>query len=157
MAARNSTFDSKLRERAAAGKDVKKMIEKRIPMWLAAVEVVGHLVQRWLATQVSAGLVKIRSEPKQIVEELTGPYSTKRWIVSIGKDRVFIEPIGTFVIGAFGRIDLVGPADKIVLVRTEDSAKPAAWEIVDPADPKRLTPFNQSTFQTALLAVLGEP
>lgn len=74
-------------------------------------------IKSWL---VSSGL---NTKPKEIeiVEEVSGEYKIDKLIIcnNENKDVAVIEPVSSRVIGANGRVDLVGKYDKLIIVYLE--------------------------------------
>jgi hypothetical protein len=97
--------------------------------WLQHVEDFFQTVQTFLKTYIDQGKVSISFSDKTIFEDHIGEYVVKAAIVRIGSSEVKFEPIGTNLIGARGRIDMIGPCGRIrFLLVDEDSNAPRTFK-----------------------------
>ena len=55
--------------------------------------------------------MKVAYTPVEITEEQVGTYQAKSMTIAIGRKTVKLEPIGTFLVGTKGRVDVVGPSE----------------------------------------------
>jgi hypothetical protein len=80
-------------------------------------------VERYLNKYLSSGDIVLRYENLELSEEKFGTYDAQSLVLKIGPHEVLLKPIGAIVIGARGRVDLIGPKGsvKIVLVPKEVS------------------------------------
>ena len=147
-----STFTQRLEQR-------KKEIEKnshsdksRITRWRLALGELSIKIRRWLDEPIKKNLVDVSAYDKTLHEERLGAYKVKGLVVSLGGQRVTFDPVATYVVGAFGRVDMVGPVAKFTLVREKDDEH---WSLIDSNDPRRLVPLTKEVFERTLLAALG--
>jgi len=77
--------------------------------WLERLDELYGKVEEFLADYVKSGGVKIAYESIRIEEEQVGSYSAREMLIFVGRKTVRLEPIGTFLIGSKGRVDVVGP------------------------------------------------
>ena len=59
-------------------------------------------------------------------EENIGSYFAPRMDIKIGRQYVYLEPIGTLLIGIRGRVDVVGSAGRAQILLVHEKAKSAA-------------------------------
>jgi hypothetical protein len=80
-------------------------------------------VESFLKPYVESKRVQIQYRSKKIFEELIGEYDVKAAVVVVGNSSIKLDPIGTIVIGAKGRVDMTGPcgSTKFVLVDSRAS------------------------------------
>jgi hypothetical protein len=78
-------------------------------MWLKKVEDLYSLVSESLEEYTSSQMAKIDFADISLTEELIGTYSLREAHISLGRQAVKLTPIGTFLVGARGRIDMKGP------------------------------------------------
>lgn len=92
--------------------------EMRKKEWIDHVSKLYKFVEKCLESYQKAGKVQVRREKKSIKEEFIGKYSIEKLVFEIADDTIVLEPIGTHIIGAFGRADLKSKlgAVKLVLV-----------------------------------------
>lgn len=91
--------------------------------WLNFIDIFYKQVKSWLEDYHSKGLVKYSYTNKNITEENIGSYEVKKLDLTLAGSRVTFDPIGTLLIGAKGRIDLVGPKETIKFVLVDKSSK----------------------------------
>ena len=86
--------------------------------WLSHIEALYKHVETILEEYVSRGDIEVSYEPLEINEEFLGSYKTRRMTLKIGSQVVQLVPVGAVIIGARGRVDLVGSRgrEKLVLV-----------------------------------------
>jgi len=126
--------------------------KRRLGRWRMALGELGMKLSKWLDVPVRKKVVTLERSQKEIFEEALGSYSVTVWTVTIGGRRIVVEPIATYVVGSFGRVDVVGPAASFRLVREKDDGH---WSLVDPSDPRITTPLTQEVFERIILAAIG--
>jgi hypothetical protein len=126
--------------------------KRRLGRWRMALGELGFKLSKWLDAPIKKQVVTLARNRKEIVEELLGSYPVNTWIVTIGGRRVVFDPIATYVVGGFGRVDVVGPAASFKLIREKDDGH---WSLVDPSDPRLAIPLTKEVFEKILLAAIG--
>lgn len=126
--------------------------KRRLSRWRMALFELDVKLSKWLEAPIKKQVVTLAKSPKSIVEELLGPYTVNAWTVTIGGRKVVFDPAGTYVVGAYGRVDVLGPAAKFKLIREKDDGH---WSLVDPSDPRVATPLTKEIFEKILLAAIG--
>ncbi|BBB89713.1 MAG TPA: hypothetical protein PKA28_12455 [Methylomusa anaerophila] len=146
--------------------------------WLNAVADFFHDIECWVGNLPN---LKIDYTPITIKEEYIGHYETKKMIITMLNQNVTLEPIGTNLIGAHGRIDLKGKKGTVkfvlvpkksqgpkVIVRisnegeippllpeTEEAGNSElVWKIATPAPKVKFYDIDGDVFSDALMAVL---
>jgi len=86
--------------------------------WLAYLDALYNLFEESLDKYVKDKKICISYDEIEITEEKIGTYKAKKMILSFGTERIILKPIGTFLIGAKGRVDMSGKKGsvKIALV-----------------------------------------
>jgi hypothetical protein len=97
--------------------------QKELSDYTGNVESLYRQVTDYLGEYLVDGRVKLSYDKVEIVEESYGSYSINRLLVDIGHQRVFLEPIGTMLIGSKGRVDLIGPIKRIPILLIRKSVK----------------------------------
>ncbi|WP_201213991.1 hypothetical protein [Rhodocyclus purpureus] len=92
--------------------------------WLDHISHFFKLTSEFLDAYLASGQIQIDYGTKRIIEEYIGEYEAKTATITIGKSKILLDPIGTNLIGAKGRIDMIGPNGKVkfVLVDADASA-----------------------------------
>ncbi|AXI62933.1 hypothetical protein DLD99_21445 [Pseudomonas kribbensis] len=94
-------------------------------MWFAKLNELYALVSDSLKEYTSANLAKIDFRDIAMTEELIGAYTMQEAQISLGRQIVKLTPIGTFLIGARGRVDMKGPRGMArFLIVPPDSREP---------------------------------
>lgn len=112
---------------------------KLIADWQQAVKWLFARVREWLASYEQSGLLTFSEEEIPMREEATGPYRIGIMELRAGKATIVLRPVGRFIIGATGRIDmhLLGRMienERIMLLRSTQHGDPEeTWIIVTPA------------------------
>lgn len=101
----------------ADGKKEKTMtIEEDKDLWLEQLANLHSLVENSLKEYIESGDISIKKYPVILQEEQTGAYQADQLDINIGRQIVRLEPLGTFLIGARGRVDMIGPKGTVRLV-----------------------------------------
>jgi hypothetical protein len=101
--------------------------QKERDEWLAHLDRLYSKVESFLEKYLSSGQIRLEYRQIGLNEEGIGSYIARQMILWIGRQEVDLVPIGTFFIGAKGRVDVIGPAGKAELLlvdRKRDSWRP---------------------------------
>lgn len=74
--------------------------------WILQVNDLLSYFKKWLKEPEEKGLVTISEKDIELCEEYIGTYKISSLEILIGADRVQITPVGRFVVGAEGRVDI---------------------------------------------------
>ena len=115
-------FDEYVAKQSSETRESEIDSSKKRDEWLEYVnkfyKKVGYFLQKYL----SGGQIKIVYGSKKISEEYIGEYEVSTAIIHLGKNQVRLDPIGTNLIGAKGRVDMVGPNGKVKFVLVDKNA-----------------------------------
>jgi hypothetical protein len=91
--------------------------------WLRYLKKLYHQTEIFLEEYIRSGEIKRSYRDITLNEENIGSYSAPQMTLKIGYQEIIFTPIGTLLIGAKGRVDVVGPAGRtrFVLVNSESS------------------------------------
>ena len=97
--------------------EMKKNEEKQVAHFVESVSSFFSEVESWILSSP----LKVGIEEIQITEENAGSYKINKHKIQDESDKKVADlvPIGTFIIGANGRIDLNGTIDRVVIVHLE--------------------------------------
>lgn len=126
--------------------------------WIAAVKQLYDTITKDIfGDAVNEELVKMTRREKEIVEHYVGRYTIPELVLQIGGEDVVFSPKAVNVIGAEGRIDLIGDRDQATIVRGWDpDAKQHTWNIVEMRLPSRiLVPLTKDSLLAALRQVMS--
>lgn len=85
-------------------------------MWLSSINKLYSDVSTWLEPLKTNPNFKITMDTIVLNEEEVGDYEVQRMIFELKSQRAFLQPIGTMIIAAKGRIDLIGANGTVKLI-----------------------------------------
>ena len=116
-------------------KQQESLNKQRVEDWLHALTAFYQQVRGWLELATNQGLLEIVQD-SIYVDELGG-YLAPRLCINVGADEVFLEPVGTVIIGAQGRVDMI--VNGTVRVFILDDLKERQWWYADRVFPRDVT------------------
>ena len=121
--------------------------------YLAAVRQLYQQIETILAEPIGEKTVTLQRRPKQLTENYIGTYSADDLILVVGDEQVRFSPRGRNIVGAAGRVDVVGERGEAILILQPDSQ----WGFVQARQPVlRVAPFNDSTLAEVLRLVMRD-
>ncbi len=95
-------------------------ISGRVSSFIESVNRLFAEIESWIAQTNLEGI----QEETEISEEASGKYTIKKLTLEDKEKKKIAEflPIGTFIIGGNGRVDMVGRIDKAIIVNLETDA-----------------------------------
>jgi hypothetical protein len=151
--------------------------------WITYLEQFYETIKGFLSDYEKARKLSYDFSKKEIFEEYIGSYSVNVMDIKLGEHRVKLEPMGTNLIGAHGRVDLIGVNGKVkfvlvnkihsappnikVTIHVEGESKPEeqqtiqteklelVWKIATPPPRIKYIDLNQDVFFDAMLEVIG--
>ncbi|NNU93422.1 hypothetical protein ETC01_09280 [Geobacillus sp. NFOSA3] len=155
--------------------------EQRKQQWLAEIAEFYNQVKSFLAPLQEKGLLSLNWEEVKKYEEYLGEYTTNKLYVNFPDQQVVIEPIGKNIIGAMGRIDMVGKNGNITFLLVDKEAESPkimvhfndglskglekiretknpeyVWKIATPPPNIKFIDLNKDSFSDALLEVVAK-
>ena len=98
--------------------------------WKKHLDEFYQLVEGFLQKYIDQGKVHITTATKQITEEHIGSYDVKSLEVQIGIIKVRLDPIGTLIVGAKGRVDMLGPHGTVKFVLVPKTASSPTIRVI---------------------------
>ena len=126
--------------------------------WIDAVQRLYDTIENDIFKDARVeGLVKIWPRDVEVEERYIGRYTIPELVVQIGVEEVVFSPKAVNVIGASGRVDLVGGRDRATIIREWDpNTQQEGWSIVEMRLPSRkLVPLTKDSLLAALRAVMS--
>ena len=77
--------------------------------WLGHLKSLYSKIESLLKKYTSAGQIRFEYRNVELTEEQIGSYSATQMNLWIGRQEVLLMPIGTLLVGAKGRVDVIGP------------------------------------------------
>lgn len=142
-------------------------VVERIDAWKESVHQLMDNIREYLSEALSKKVVEMRLGTIELNEELSGSYDIPTAIIQFGGESIRVQPRGTYVIGASGRVDLMASSGKVVscvlmLDKQSESREPkligpervklATWHIALSDDNRRpsVVPLRAESFLDAL-------
>lgn len=121
--------------------------------YLVAVENLYKQIESMLAEPIGLKSVALHRRPKQLTENYIGTYSADDLILVIGDEQVRFSPRGRNIVGAAGRVDVIGERGEATLIVQPD----LQWGFVQSRQPAlRVVPFDESTLAEVLKLVMRD-
>ena len=118
----NKNFDEFLERQASHTQSTKIDWAAELNEWIKYLNGFYETIESYLKPYVDEGKIEISYGKKKIFEESIGEYEAQTVTISLGANKLKLNPIGTNLIGAKGRIDLIGPNGKIRFVLVDSAA-----------------------------------
>lgn len=126
--------------------------DDRRTSYLKAVEGLYSLIQAALGVPIEEGTVRLRRRPKDLTEDYIGTYAVDDLLLLIGAEQVRFSPRGWNVLGAEGRVDVVGERGELSLILRD-----SAWGLVQSRQPElRVARLDESTLADVLGLVMRD-
>lgn len=120
--------------------------------WLQSVRRLYETIEEWLHDLKEDGTVTISYQTRSLSEEHVGEYETECMVIHVGSERIALEPLGTIIVGAYGRIDLRGSNGNVMLVEPEWKD----WQIATRTPRLTKIPLTEESFTDVLKGIMGE-
>ena len=118
--------------------------------WQKATEDFYTIVSSFLQDLTTEGLVKISYRSKEVTEQYLGTYPIREMVLSVGGEEVVFSPKGRNIVGAKGRIDLIGEMGEGTFVLF-----PERWGVVISRRPSmKVVELTQESFAEVLRNVM---
>lgn len=90
--------------------------------WLKHLDELYTSIETFLEGFIKKGEITIRYREIKLNEENIGSYNARQMILRIGGREIVLNPIGTLLIGAKGRVDVIGPAGRTRFMLVDQEA-----------------------------------
>lgn len=137
--------------------------EERKVWWQGKVVALLDEIEVWLAPLIQSGAIVFNRLPVKLNEETLGSYEIESAKIQLGGQTLQFRPVGSVIVGAFGRIDVVGPVGEVMLVlcppdetATGDQRRASSvWFISHPQRRSALMPLNRGSFEQLFTDLFG--
>jgi len=126
--------------------------QARKDAWVQAIEDLYSKIEgEYLAGPKSENLVEIRERQRTIIDQYVDRYTVRELVLLVGDEEVCFVPKGMNIVGASGRIDLVGDmGEKTIVLQPENG-----WGIVEARTPElKIVPLDEDSLLAALKEVM---
>jgi len=174
----SNDFDEFIKKQVQPSEKKGLSLEEEKRIWLENLEKLIDLAESSLRTYIDTGAVAFKRSDTFLSEEQLGGYKAPKATITIGRNLVDLKPIGTFLFGARGRLDMVGPRGTVKLVivppnssgarisitsidstpstpTTETPPEKWVWKISTPPPKISYLELNEESFRSALMEVVG--
>jgi len=128
--------------------------EAKKKRWLDALEhLYETITEKYLKGALAEKLVSVSRDKKTITEQFIGRYEAPELVLQVGDERVLFSPKGTNIVGATGRVDLIGEmGEKTLVLQPEER-----WGIVATRTPTlKVVPFDEKSLLAALEEIMRQ-
>ena len=134
---KNKDFDEFVKRQQPLSEAEKVDWNKRRDEWLGYLNALYSKIEAFLKEYVDNGSISLDYKAHRIIEENIGAYESRVMIIHIGRQEITLRPIGTFLIGSRGRVDVEGSAGraKLALVDKNAASMRPKITILAPGDP----------------------
>lgn len=87
--------------------------------WIQSLNDLYSKMEKYLKKYTETGQIHLGRDKIRLSEEHIGSYEVETLTFQIGNEKVVAKPIGTLMVGAAGRVDLIGARGKLRLVYLE--------------------------------------
>jgi len=175
------SFDEFVKGQLEQGRSSVNWAKER-DQWIQGLASLYRQVESFLHDYVERGEIQLKYEQVILSEEHLGSYKVRQMVVIIGHNEVQLQPVGRLILGARGRIDLVGVAGRaqfllvdaralstqsLIDVRVSVGNKAPqippprrnagafTWKYVTPPPERRLIDLTKELFQELLMSVVN--
>jgi hypothetical protein len=121
--------------------------------YLAAVRNLYQQIETILGEPIGQKTVALHQRAKELTENYIGTYKVDDLILVIADEQVRFSPRGRNIVGAAGRVDVVGERGEATLILQGDSR----WGFVQSRQPTlRVVPLDESTLAEVLKLVMRD-
>lgn len=160
----NEKFMEMVRQRASEQQEQTIDWTDRRDWWIEQVKSLLACVKAWLKPLTDEGTVRVTCSNITLNEEKTlGEYEVPQASVRLGSEELKLKPVGSVIVGGFGRIDVIGPMGRamLVLAPLDDNLPPeqrrdrSEWLLTHPERRHALRKLTQETFQEIFADLFG--
>lgn len=158
-----STFEERVRQHVQAltlkDEDAVDWNERK-DWWQRRVSALLESVERWITPLVKSNTVSFSRESVSINEEMLGLYTAETGTIKLGKEKLHFQPVGSVILGGFGRVDVDGPNGTVMLILlslapNEHQRDLSEWYIVHPKSRREFIPLTQDSFEQLFADLFG--
>jgi hypothetical protein len=136
---------------------------ERLTWWLGKLDKLIVNIDQWLSPLNDQTDIAFVKKKYQIHEEKLGSYEANGLVVNFINASLEFKPVGSVIIGGYGRVDVIGPEGKALLILTykdetiapENRRELSEWFISHPNRRASLNPLTQETFQQLFTDLFG--
>ncbi|MGO8955196.1 MAG: hypothetical protein ACLPWS_10355 [Rhodomicrobium sp.] len=158
-----SNFEELVRQRAKQQKSNGVDWEERKNWWQVRMRLLLDEVEQWLDPLIKDQTIEFTRLNIPRSEDLLGVYQIASGLIKLGNEKLELQPVGSVIVGGFGRVDAKGPNGTAMLLlcapdpsiakdKLRDSAE---WFIATPQRPTQLQPLTKDNFEQTFADLFG--
>ena len=125
-------FENFLEQEAKQDDSLVINYEQEKQKWLVNIDEFYNLIRGFVGNYLKQGKIIEEWKTIKLLEDNFGEYQVQQLILKIGKKRLILKPIGRFVVGCNGRIDLDSSLESVrFLLVPKDFDKPSIFFMGD--------------------------
>jgi hypothetical protein len=173
-------FKEFIEQQSTSAKEITVDWRQELNEWKVFLNVFYGIVEGFLKPYVDSNKLSIVKDDIDLQEEYIGPYTVQTLKICLGNNKILLKPIGTNLIAAKGRVDMIGPKGQVkfvlvpkgsagpkISIRTrvegenppqEEKPKPInewSWKIATPPPRISYVELEAESFQSALMEVVN--
>jgi hypothetical protein len=137
--------------------------QERKTWWQQRVSQLFDEIDGWLKPLIESNTVTFSKKNVSLTEEALGNYEIESCTIGLQQQKLTFKPLGSVIIGGFGRIDVDGPNGSVMLILcTPEKDVPrdqvrdkATWFISHPKKRTDLGPFTKEAFEQLFADLFG--
>jgi hypothetical protein len=119
--------------------------------YLRAVDDLYRQIETYLAEPIATRQVVAFRRKKELTETYLGTYAVDDLVLTVGSEQVRFSPRGRNIVGAGGRVDVIGERSSTFVIYNPAGR---TWAVVKSRSPLEVTPFDENTFTDVLGLVM---
>jgi hypothetical protein len=137
--------------------------------WPRQVSELFDSIHTWLRPLIESRSLAFERLQVRKHEELLGDYTIQEAKITLTSRTMTFDPVGTYIVGAYGRVDVNAPRGKVTLLLLGESRDKVSWHVAHPiatapfggrppsAKPQRatFTLLTQELFQQLFVDLFG--
>ena len=145
------SFSQFLQSKQQEEKIAQSTRQERLKNWTKSIDDFYAVIKKWLSPFHQQSLLSIEEKEISKTEEYIGQYVTKRLDIRIGNDVISLTPIGTYILGSYGRIDMRGPKAEMIIVERDWNK----WEFIQRTPKRETWQVSEESFKTAIESIIN--
>lgn len=127
--------------------------DARRAKYLTEVKALYDQIETAFAEAIADKTIAVERRTKQLSEHPIGTYAVDDLVLFIGDEQVRFSPRGRNIVGAEGRVDVIGERGEAILIAQPDSR----WALVQSRQPKlQLAVFDESVLADVLQQIMRD-
>jgi hypothetical protein len=158
-----SNFEELVRQHAKQQKSNGVDWQERKRWWQEQMKSLLDEVEQWLDPLIKDKTIEFTRSTVQRTEDSLGRYQIKAGVIKLGNEKLELQPVGSVIVGGFGRVDAKGPNGTALLllcapdptIATDQLRDSATWYVGNPERPIQLRRLTKENFEQLFANLFG--